>query len=201
MIAALFVIKNGPYFGIDDVDPWDESRDARNYVGPHPVVAHPPCARWGHYWHGSPSHHKRFKKGDDGGCFEAALAFVNKYGGVLEHPAHSFAWYEFGLDTPPKRGGWIKAGLWQPGWTCHVEQGHYGHLAKKPTWLYAHRVELPELIWGVSGAEYHMSAMSATKLQRAGRMQQVEHLLHSARSRTPDEFRDLLLDMARSVPL
>ena len=43
MIAALFVQKNGAYFDLPDVDPWDEERDARLYSGPHPVVAHPQC--------------------------------------------------------------------------------------------------------------------------------------------------------------
>lgn len=47
MIAALYVATGGIYYGIDDVDPWDTARDARLYPGPHPVVAHPPCARWG----------------------------------------------------------------------------------------------------------------------------------------------------------
>lgn len=46
MIAALFVETNGVYFGLPDVDPWDEPRDARLYAGPHPVVAHPPCQLW-----------------------------------------------------------------------------------------------------------------------------------------------------------
>lgn len=45
MIAALFVQTNGAYFGLPDVDPWDEARDARKYSGPHPVVAHPPCSK------------------------------------------------------------------------------------------------------------------------------------------------------------
>jgi len=47
MIAALYVEKNGCYFGLDGVDPWDEERDARKYDGPYPVVAHPPCQLWG----------------------------------------------------------------------------------------------------------------------------------------------------------
>lgn len=47
MIAALYVETDGAYFGLPGVDPWDEARDARKYAGPHPVVAHPPCQRWG----------------------------------------------------------------------------------------------------------------------------------------------------------
>lgn len=47
MIAALYVEKNGVYYGLPDVDPWDKERDARLYAGPWPVVAHPPCSTWG----------------------------------------------------------------------------------------------------------------------------------------------------------
>jgi hypothetical protein len=54
MIAALYVEPNGAYFGLPGVDPWDQARDARKYAGPWPVVAHPPCERWGRFWHGSP---------------------------------------------------------------------------------------------------------------------------------------------------
>ena len=46
MIAALYVDPNGVYASLHDVDLWDETRDARTYTGPWPVVAHPPCARW-----------------------------------------------------------------------------------------------------------------------------------------------------------
>lgn len=46
-VAALYVETGGCYFGLEDVDPWDIHRDARLYPGPWPVVAHPPCERWG----------------------------------------------------------------------------------------------------------------------------------------------------------
>ena len=41
-ISALFVQKHGAYYGLKNVDPWDEERDARKYAGPNPVIAHPP---------------------------------------------------------------------------------------------------------------------------------------------------------------
>ena len=69
MIAALFVANPGCYIGLPDVDPWDKERDARTYAGPWPVVAHPPCVRWGRYWFGGPSARVRRQLGDDGGCF------------------------------------------------------------------------------------------------------------------------------------
>lgn len=152
MIAALYVICGGPYYGIPDVDPWPEERDARLYPGPHPVVAHPPCARWGRYWSGGPSGRERKLLGDDGGCFAAALAAVRRWGGVLEHPEASHAWRAFGLLAPLRGGGWCAAGDGR-GWTCCVEQGWYGHRARKATWLYAVGCELPVLRWGPSPAQ------------------------------------------------
>jgi hypothetical protein len=149
VIAALFVETDGCYFGLPDVDPWNEARDARLYRGPHPVVAHPPCQRWGRFWHGSTRKPHQFKKGDDAGCFRAALASVDAFGGVIEHPAESHAWDAFGISKPPRAGGWVPAGM--GGWTCEVSQGHYGHFAGKRTWLYAARIpreSLPELKWG-----------------------------------------------------
>lgn len=137
-VAALYVLKDGPYSNREGVDPWPESRDARLYAGPHPVVAHPPCARWGRYWGGGPmlARTPRQKKlGDDGGCFAAALQAVRTYGGVLEHPEASYAWPWFGLHRPPRAGGWERADI-LGGWTCCVEQGHYGHRSRKATWLY-----------------------------------------------------------------
>ena len=74
-IAALYVQKDGVYFGLPGVDPWDESRDARRYFGPHPVVAHPPCQRWSVLAHVNEVRWGA-RVGEDGGCFEHALAAV-----------------------------------------------------------------------------------------------------------------------------
>jgi hypothetical protein len=191
MIAALYVKKGGPYFNIEGVDPWDETRDARLYAGPFPVVAHPPCsrwcrlaglveARWGH------------KKGEDDGCFEAALEAVRTYGGVLEHPAYSDAWAAFDLPRPSKSGGWQKG--FCGGWSCHVEQGRYGHSAKKATWLYAYGVELPDMRWG-DGFRSEVLVSYADKDRYPDR----PRISKDKASATPEAFRDVLISLAQSV--
>ena len=146
-VAALFVETGGVYYGLEDVDPWDEQRDARKYAGPWPVVAHPPCQRWCRFAKGIEKVHG-YKVGDDDGCFYAGLDAVRTYGGVLEHPAGSLAWDAFGLPKPKSSGGWTHSFL-DGGYSCYVEQGRYGHPMRKATWLYAYGLtNLPELRWG-----------------------------------------------------
>jgi hypothetical protein len=198
VIAALFVAKGGCYFGLPDVDPWDEERDARKYPGPWPVVAHPPCERWGRYWSGGPSAKVRRAKGDDGGCFASALASVRRWGGVLEHPEHSHAWRAHGL-APPLRAGWHAADV-HGGWCCRVEQGWYGHRARKATWLYAVGVELPSLRWGAAPGDFvRLDAGLHSKEERARAVKTgaCQRLSVVQRKATPVEFRDLLLACAR----
>lgn len=79
-----------------------------------------------------------------------------------------------------------------------MEQGRYGHLAKKATWLYACHADLPSLKWGhdpdakskalISWCGNHVS--SGEKRPRLGK---------KAASATPTEFREVLLSIARSV--
>lgn len=205
-IAAIYVQTGGSYYGLDNVDCWDEERDARLYPGPHPVVAHPPCQRWGKLWAGQPLWIKRTGirkiKGDDGGCFAAALASVREWGGVLEHPWGSHAWPHFGLQVPPRTGGWIKADEFG-GWTCCVEQGRYGHYARKPTMLLSYCTERPELDWGKSEAKFPAWAIEKHGLaycKRAGELAfQGGGVDSGPRIHTPPAFRDLLIEMARSA--
>ena len=204
-ISALYVQAGGTYYGLPNVDPWDEQRDARTYNGPNPVVAHPPCQRWGKFWFGCPLTVKRTGirkvKGDDGGCFESALDSVRLWGGVLEHPWGSHAWPHFGLAIPPRTGGWIAADKW--GFTCCVEQGRYCHYARKPTLLYAVGTELPGLRWGKTEARLDPAVVERMGLKRAKRLGEVGARgggkNSTPRIHTPDEFRDLLLSIARTA--
>lgn len=205
-VAALYVEPRGPYSKIDGIDLWDAKRDARLYRGPYPVVAHPPCARWCRLA-GLVEARWGHKRGEDGGTFEAALKAVRTWGGVLEHPAYSDAWNVFDLPTPP----WVG---WQRGlcggWSCHVAQGRYGHAAKKPTWLYAFGVPmaaLPQLSWGREADQRSTALVSwcgnHTKSRQTNRYGEYARLRDrvgkKAAQHTPDEFRDILVAMARMV--
>jgi hypothetical protein len=196
-IAALFVETDGVYFGLPNVDPWDRGRDARTYAGPWPVIAHPPCERWGRYWGGAPWQTERKKLGDDWGCFAAALAAVREFGGVIEHPEASHAWSHHGLNAPPRGGGWVFADF-VGGWTCCVEQGNYGHRARKATWLYAHGIDLPSLKWGRAPGSFNLLDEGFhSKEERARKIKTGICQRLSARQcrATPVEFRDLLISM------
>lgn len=204
IVAALYVEPKGCYVGLPDVDPWDEARDARTYAGPHPVIAHPPCQRWGRFWHGSSAKPHQYKLGDDNGCFAAALAAVLAWGGVLEHPAYSKAWDAFGLMKPAAGAGW-QIDFLNAYAVCYVEQGHYGHSSRKPTWLLASLVnsaELPELNW-TKGEQrlpaWMIERYGYEKARRIGVVAMVGGKNKTAiRNATPEPFRDVLLSIARN---
>lgn len=194
-IAALYVQRGGVYWDLPGIDAWDEERDARKYQGPHPVVAHPPCARWGRFWYGSPSNGQRYKKGDDGGCFEAALEAVRQWGGVIEHPADSYAWTHFDLPKPIKGCTWSDMDE-HGGRSIYVEQGHYGHPSRKPTWLYAVGVD-----WRVSidTSIGEQRLRERDGYERDRRRGIVHYQSKRQRAATPVEFRDLLINLARTA--
>lgn len=183
MIAALYVEPNGCYFGLPDVDPWDEARDARLYAGPHPVVAHPPCDRWHQL---SAVNHKRWgwTINEDGGCFASALAAVRRWGGVLEHPAETRAFHFHGVPEPG-RGSWQRT--IDGDWTAEVDQAAYGHRARKRTWLlYCGEVPPPPLRWEISTGTMQIGSFD----KKRPIMKKIEALA------TPTAFRDILISIA-----
>lgn len=203
MIAALFVERPGPYTRVPGVDAWCAERDARGYRGPWPVVAHPPCKRWGRYWSGGPSVRVRRHLGDDSECFLHALAAVRQFGGVLEHPEASHAFRVFKLGRPRRGAGWQKSPA--GGWACCVEQGHYGHAARKATWLYVFGVpsdRLPALEWGTASGKARMEPGFHSREERAAAPEErrkIRRLTRRQRIETPDAFRDILLGIAKEA--
>lgn len=128
-VAALYVDPRGPYPTLEGVECWDEKRDARLYDGPWPVVAHPPCGPWGQF--------KMFCTKQDASLAPIAVAQVRRFGGVLEHPRYSKLFAHCGLPLPgelPDEFGGV---------TVEVDQCDWGHVARKPTWLYMIGVRLP----------------------------------------------------------
>lgn len=135
IVAALYVDARGPYPKMPEVDAWDVTRDATRYDGPLPVVCHPACGPWGKLRH--------MYGGAEGGP-ELAIRAVDQtrmWGGVLEHPASSKLWAACGLPRPgepPDDFG---------GWTERIDQSDFGHVARKPTWIYCVRVDAELAAW------------------------------------------------------
>jgi hypothetical protein len=183
-VAALYVDPDGVYANLPGVEVWDEARDARKYAGPWPVVAHPPCARWGKLAYLAAWKYG-YPVGEDDGCFASALEAVRRFGGVLEHPEGSLAWSRFELPAAT-RGYWNRA-LDDPGYATEVSQVAYGHDARKRTWLYYVGAALPSMDWGEP---------AAVALIGGGREERVR-VRKSERAATPPGFRDVLLELAR----
>jgi hypothetical protein len=225
VIAALYIEPEGCYAGVPGIDAWCELRDARCYGGPYPVVAHPPCQRWGRFWHGSTRKPHQFKLGDDNGCFKAALDALEHSAGVIEHPCDSHAWRCFGIDPPKQHGGWYhtqppmidridedaptkpthvkRQGEW---WTCYVEQGHYGHMSRKPTWLLTQGLtlsQLPDLNWSRGAQRLHPTALARHGYEKARRIGMTAMVggkdKTKIRNATPVEFRDVLIGIAKTA--
>ena len=197
-VAALFVDPKGVYAGLSGVTCWGlPDRDAREYAGPWPVIAHPPCNLWVNF---AAVNWKRYGKtlpawypgGTDGGCFAAALEAVRRWGGVLEHPADSHAWAAHQLAAPPTSGGWVRADWIDggTGWACEVYQSAYGHRAQKRTWLYyCGETHPPELDWSQPKGTHQVGWFDRNK----------PSLGKKAASATPLPFAEALLAMARSA--
>lgn len=111
--AALWVRKDTIYRALG-LDCWDIERNAREFDGPGPIIAHPPCGPWGVFaWNCNQSE-------NDG---RYAMLYVHMFGGVVEQPLTSKLFRECGCEC---------------GWVERVDQGAYGHPIKKPTALFFH---------------------------------------------------------------
>lgn len=131
-VAVLCCAPNSFYHALPGVECFNEARDVFSFSGGVPVVAHPVCAPWSafcaHQW-------KPVPKVKEIGplCIE----WLQKCGGVLEHPAHSRLFDVYDLPKPDERKGNL--------WTIEVSQAWWGYSMLKKTWLVFCGIE-PELV-------------------------------------------------------
>jgi hypothetical protein len=179
-VVALYVEPGGPYPALLGAERcWDKDRDARGYAGPSPVVAHPPCGPWGRFAWAS-----RYQ---DPGLGILAVEQVRRWGGVLEHPAHSKLWTACGLWRP---GEWTDP---HGGFSLQVEQVRWGHSCIKSTWLYIVGLDRRE----VGPMPPPASPTHVVAVSRATIGPRLPSLGKEARRRTPEPFARWLVSLAQ----
>jgi hypothetical protein len=177
-VAALFCRSDSVYKTIAGVDVWDKERDARNWPGGCPVIAHPPCRAWGQL--------RAFARPEPGEKELALLAvrLVRENGGVLEHPARSTLWPVAGLPEPGERDKW-------GGWTLPMPQFWLGHRADKATRLYivgCQPTNMPTLPLKLGEPSHVIQSR-----KRDSR----PHVTRAEREATPKPFAEWLVEVAR----
>lgn len=188
-VAVLFARADSIYKQLPGTDVWDIARNALDWRGGSPVVAHPPCRAWGRL--------RTFAKPRPG---ERELALwavdrVRQFGGVLEHPAASLLWTEKPLPEPGQVDAW-------GGWTLVVSQWWWGHRAEKLTRLYICGIrpdQLPPIPYRM-GEATHVIAQARTLFdgsrKRKGHPDWRPEVSKKEREATPPEFARWLLDVA-----
>jgi len=182
MIAVLFARKDSIYKSFHQLDVYDKQRNARNYDGQAPVIAHPPCRAWGRL--------RYFAKPEKGERSLAIFAIrkIRENGGVLEHPKGSQLWKKAGLPAPGKRD---KYG----GFTLGINQNWFGHRAEKATLLYICGLEPQELPPIPFSLEY------ATHVCESRKADSRPSITKAERERTPEPFAKWLVDLANTINL
>lgn len=183
MIAVLFARSDSIYKSLPDCDVWDIERDARQWPGGCPVVAHPPCRAWGRL--------RKFAKPREG---ERELALwaveqVRRWGGVLEHPQGSLLWQAAKL---PAGQQCDKYG----GWTLWISQWWFGHKADKPTWLYVVGIEpadLPPIPYALGEPAY---VVNTSRRAHQGKRPEISK---AEREHTPQALAEWLCEVARRI--
>jgi len=178
-MTVLFTQENSIYLSLG-CDCWDISRDARNYSGTDPVIAHPPCRTW--------SKMKSLAKPnpDETQLALKAIEIVRNNGGVLEHPKNSGLFTQGHLPLP---GHFDKYG----GYSICVDQFWWDHLCKKPTMLYIVGVkqsDLPPIPYNLNCVTRFIASSKATKGTR------MKHISKKGRSATPVKFAKWLIQVA-----
>jgi len=178
-VAVLFAREDSIYKTMPDCDVWDIKRNALNWPGGMPIVAHPPCRLWGRL--------RTFANVITGEKELApwAVEQVRKFGGVLEHPYKSTLWDAMSLPHP----GIIDK---FQGWTIAIPQFWFGHKAYKRSWFYIVGVgpyHIPPVPLVMGDAEF--------VIQTRKRKDHRPRVPKADREHTPLKLAEWLLEVAR----
>lgn len=181
-VAVLFARSDSHYKALPATDVWDIERDARNWPGGSPVVAHPPCRAWGAF--------SMFAKprADEKSLAPWAIEQVRQFGGVLEHPYASKLWPELGLPEPGERDEF-------GGWTLPINQHWWGHRAEKKTRLYivgCEPCDIPDMPMVLGEATHVIGDVG-----RASRGNKRPEVSKAEREHTPPQLAAWLCELAR----
>lgn len=183
-IAILFARADSIYKNIPGCDVYDINRDALTWPGGCPVVAHPPCRAWAGL--------RQMAKPRPGEKELAiwAVAQIQKFGGVLEHPSTSTLWPALGLPRPGTRDVF-------GGWTLPIHQHWFGHRARKSTFLYIVGCEpthIPAMPMRLDEPTHILGASGRRK--DGSRLQGRPEISKAEREHTPNDLAYWLVDLA-----
>ena len=177
-VSVLFAMERSVYHQFD-CDVWDEQRDARNWPGGNPVVAHPPCRSWGQL-----SYFSKHPPTEPGLAIWAVLQVIENCG-VLEHPFKSKLWRCLDLSGTAA-------------YTIVVDQNWWGHKAQKRTKLLINGCrprDLPRMPLELGeGSHVVSNDKGQRKTPHKPRRPELSKRLCSA---TPPAFAEWLIEVAR----
>jgi hypothetical protein len=187
-VSVLFVCYGSAYKAMQGVATYGlPFRDARAYRGGTPIVAHPPCRAW--------STLKAFAKPPPGERWLAVWSVLQlrRNGGVLEHPKGSSLWRRMNLPEP-----YQEPDAWG-GWTMEVDQFHWGHKARKRTWLYiVGTYDVPAVPYRAGGPTHVIDRPGrARKNEQPNSAAKKPWCSHAEREQTPPAFARWLVEVAR----
>ena len=181
MITVLFARQDSRYKDLPGYDVYDIDRDARNYNGNNPVIAHPPCRAWGML------SHMANPRPDEKDLAWFAIDKVRKNGGILEHPKGSRFFKKAGCKEIGD--GYDSYG----GFTILVDQFDFGHVAHKNTKLYICGIKIEDL------PELPQKNTNFTDRSICGNVKGTKRCTQYQREYTPDKLIEFMTKICEKI--
>jgi hypothetical protein len=181
-ISALFVRKDSVYKTLG-IDCWDIERDAVNWPGGNPIIAHPPCRAWGKL-----SHFARPRPGEKDLAIKS-IELIREWGGGVG-TSSGFKVMEINLPYP---GCYDEYG----GFSICIDQFWFGHKAQKKTLLYicgCSQSDLPPIPMSFDAITHVIGYNKKNKFGRVDKTK--KEVTRAEREHTPIELAKWLIKVA-----